>query len=412
MAAIDTKPSRVLAALTTTALALPGLVASVQADTSPQNFSVDTNFSRYSESAGRMRVDAYQAVATLPINDKLSFRINGVKDVVTGASPVGPALNGVRSCKGPSQGSLTQCMSGASISDVRDAIDINASYYYTDAGTLDLDVGRSSENDYESNFFNLNNRWEFNNKMTTLATGYGYASDQVWEIKDINGVKVRTSGNGGDKETHQSLLGLTQILDKNSLIQTNLTYSFSDGYLSDPYKYAYAPWLPVTFSSNPYSRWEHDARPGFHNQIGLLARYVRNFENLNAGALHADYRFYSDTWGVDSHTFEISWLQPVLDGWLLTPRGRYYSQNSAFFYDTVFTSQRSDGFYSSDYRLAGFGAISGGVQLSKEFFNKLKVSGGVDFYERKMAYGFSGGVGSPLDNYTFSMFSVSLNLKF
>ncbi len=410
MAAIDTsKNSRILTALTSTALALPGLVPSAQADTAPLNYSLDTNFSRYAESGGRMKIDVYQAAATLPINDKLSFRLNGVKDVITGASPVGPALPGAPSCKGPTHAGLTQCMSGASISDVRDAIDLNASYYYTEAGTLDVDVGRSSENDYESNFFNLNNRWEFNNKMTTLSTGYGYASDQVWEIKDINGVKVRTSGNGGDKQTNQSMIGLTQILDKNSLVQTNLTYSFSDGYLSDPYKYAYAPWA---LFSTPYSRWKHDARPGFHNQIGWLARYVRNFEALNSAALHADYRFYSDTWGIESHTFELSWLQPIVDGWLLTPRVRYYTQNSAFFYNTVFMAPTSDGFYSSDYRLAGFGAIGGGVQLSKEFFNRLKLSAGIDFYQRQQGYGFSGGIGSSIDNYTFSMFSASFNLKF
>jgi hypothetical protein len=98
--------------------------------------------------------------------------------------------------------------------------------------------------------------------------------------------------------------------------------------------------------------------------------------------------------------------------WQITPRVRYYSQNSADFYQPYFTSQRADGYYSSDYRLAGFGAVSGGVQLSKEIMNRLKLGFGIDFYQRQRAYGFNGGAGAAVDNFSFSMFSASLNFKF
>lgn len=409
-----------LLAFTTAAFALPGVIPTAKADVSPQDYSIDTNFSRYSESQGRMKVDIYQSVATLPLTDRLAVKINGVKDVVTGASPVGPALNGRPGCKGPSQGGYTQCLSSATIKEVRDAIDINTSYYL-DNVTLDLDVGRSSENDYASNFFNINSRVELNNKLTTLTTGYGYASDHVWEIvvSDV-GIKARAPDVGGDKETHQGIVGVTQILDKDSLLQANLTYSYSGGYLSDPYKYVYAPNIYCGFGYNcvpsAYQGFLRDTRPTSRNQVGMLLRYVRNFSELNSAALHFDYRFYADTWGIDSHTFEISWIQPIVDSWQITPRVRYYSQNSADFYtvmlDATSPTGNYTGNYSSDYRLAQFGAISGGVQLSQEFFQRLKVSGGVDFYKRDLAYSFSGGNGVALDNFSFSMFSVSLNLKF
>ncbi len=399
--------SSLLGAFAAAALALPGLCPEARAELSPEDLSIDTNFSRYAESNGRMKVDVYQAAANLVVNDKLSLRLHGVKDVITGASPIGIGRVNAGNCKGPSLGDLRQCLSSASISDVRDAIDINATYAL-DKATLDLDVGRSSENDYESNFFNLSSRWDFDNKMTTLTAGYGYASDQVWEIQAINGVKVRTSQNGGDKETNQGMLGLTRILDKDSLIQANVTYAYNAGYLTDPYKYVYDP---VAFFSQPYPQWVHERRPSNRNQVGLLLNYVRNFEELNAASLHADYRFYADSWGLDSHTFELSWLQPVWGGWMLTPRARYYSQNSADFYQLIVTGQPS-AFLSSDYRLAGFGAIGGGMHISRMFFDRLKVSGGVDFYQRERAWGFSGGGGTALDNFSFSMFSVSLNLKF
>jgi len=417
VAAIKLKTgNRALAAFTSAALALPGISSSLHAEVAPQDYSLDTNFSRYAESGGRMKIDVYQAVATLPVNDRLSLKFNGVKDVISGASPIGPALAGAKNCKGPSRGNLVQCLSGASIHDVRDAVDVNASYFLDNA-TLDLDAGRSSENDYTSDFFNVNSRWELNDKLTTLTTGYGYASDHVWEIIASSGAKIKAPGIGGAKQTHQGILGLTQILDKDSLFQANLTYSYSGGYLSDPYKYAYAPWHdpfnPFCFQNCPtYAGFIRDTRPGSRNQIGILMRYVRHFSELNRAALHFDYRFYADTWGINSHTFEAAWMQPVIDDWQITPRVRYYTQNSADFYDVMFGAPTANGYYSSDYRLAGFGAISGGVQISKELFGRLKVSGGMDFYKREQGYGISGGGGTALDNFSFSMFSVSLNLKF
>lgn len=405
------------AALTGAALALPGMIATARADVAPMDFSLDTSFSRYAESMGRMKVDIYQAAAVLPLTERFSLRFNGVKDVVTGASPVGPAAAGARGCKGPHLAGLVQCMSGASISDVRDAVDVTASYYL-DNDTIDVNAGRSSENDYASDFFSVNNRLQLNDKLTTITTGYSYAADHVWEIVPIDGVKVRASGVGGAKETNQGILGLTQVLDQDSLVQANLTYSYSGGYLSDPYKYVYAPWTVCTGFNCPaapasaYPGFVRDTRPGSRNQVGLLFGYVRNFSDLNHAALHADYRFYADTWGIDSHTFEFSWIQPVMDGWELTPRLRYYTQNSADFYTVISSDPNAAGYYSSDYRLAGFGAIGGGLQFGKEFFKMLKITGGMDFYKRDRSYGISGGTGTALDNFTFSMISVGMSLKF
>ena len=412
----DKSLSPAWAVFTGAALALPGMLPPALADVAPLDYSLDTRFSRYAESAGRMKVDIYQAVGTLPINDRFSLRFNGVKDVVSGASPVGPAAAGTHNCKGPRLGSLMQCMSGASISDVRDAVDDNATYYMDNA-TLDVDAGRSSENDYTSDFFSVNNRWDINDKQTTLAAGYSFAADHVWEMVAIDGSKVRAANVGGSRETNQGILGLTHILDKDSLLQANLTYSYSGGYLADPYKYVYAPWTNCSINcqsapASAYPGFVRDTRPGSRNQIGMLLRYVLNFSELNAAALHVDYRFYADTWGIDSHTFEVSWLQPVIDGWLLTPRVRYYTQNSADFYDVISNGPSATGYYSSDYRLAGFGAIGGGLQFSKEFFDRLKLAAGMDFYKRELGYGLSGGAGTALDNFTFSMYSVNLSLKF
>lgn len=400
-----TNPIR-LAAFTAAALALPGMVPKAQADTPQRSVSVDSNFSRYEESAGRMRVDIYQSTMTIPVNSRFSITANGVKDVVTGASPVSVGYG--RSGYGPRSAGLSLIMSSASIFDVRDAVDISAKYFVNDKATLGVDLGRSSENDYTSDFFNLDGRVELNDKKTTVAAGYGYASDKVWEIVDLGGEKGKAPGVGGVKHTNQGMLGVTQVLDKDSLAQLNLTYTHNEGFLADPYKYA----LVYNYSNPYFPDFVRDSRPGHRDQFAVLLRYVRNFSMLNSAALHADYRFYSDSWGIDAHTFELMWIQPIAYGVELRPRVRYYAQGSADFYQPVFNEPRADGNYSSDYRMAGFGAISGGIQLTTEVAGRLRVAGGVDFYQRRQDYGIAGGAGTSVDNYSFSMYSVSLNLKF
>lgn len=395
-----------LAAFTAAALALPGMVPKTQAE--GLNPEIDTAFSRYEESDGRMRVDVYQAVATSPLGDRWSVKANGVKDVVTGASPVANAL---------SRGQLAQIRSRASIHDVRDEVDLGASYAF-DQGTLSVDVGRSSENDYTSDFFNLDGRWDINDKLTTLAAGFGFASDQVWAVTNVGkNQHQRVPGVGGDKSTFQSLLGITQVLDKNSLLQANLTYTHGEGYLADPYKYALVVDPGPAVVCDPeyaytLSCYTLDSRPSNRDQFNVLLRYVRDFPELNAAALHFDYRFYTDTWDISAHTFEAAWHQPVYEGWILVPHVRYYSQSAAEFYQPYFQTARSDGHYSTDYRMADFGAVSGGAQLHKEFLDRLRVAAAVDFYKREQGMGMQRGPGTALDNFTYSVFTVSLNLKF
>lgn len=97
---------------------------------------------------------------------------------------------------------------------------------------------------------------------------------------------------------------------------------------------------------------------------------------------------------------------------MLSPRGRFYAQSAAYFYQPVFYATRLDANYSSDYRLASFGSLDGGVQLSREFFDRLKLTAAVDFYERKKGYAFGSGPGISQDDFTYSMYTVAMNLKF
>ena len=51
------------------------------------------------------------------------------------------------------------------------------------------------------------------------------------------------------------------------------------------------------------------------------------------------------------------------------------------------------------------------ISLSKTG-NVVYVNFGIDFYERKNNYGFNGGSGTSVDNFTFSMYTAKINFKF
>ena len=121
-----------------------------------------------------------------------------------------------------------------------------------------------------------------------------------------------------------------------------------------------------------------EQRPTLRNQWTSDARDIQYIAGSDA-ALHVDYRFFHDDWGIDSHTLDLSWYQPLGDGWMVVPGLRYYTQSAADFYKPYFLlnqpfpiklprnpelglnidfSKLTIHNFSSDERLSGFGSLS------------------------------------------------------
>ena len=106
-----------------------------------------------------------------------------------------------------------------------------------------------------------------------------------------------------------------------------------------------------------------DSRPDERNQVAWLTQLRHHFESLGA-SVHVNYRFNYDDWNINSHTFELRWYQNLFGDLIqLVPEFRYYSQSQASFYEPFYSSIRSNGLYSSDYRLSPYGSLSFGGRL-------------------------------------------------
>jgi hypothetical protein len=182
--------------------------------------------------------------------------------------------------------------------------------------------------------------------------------------------------------------------------------------LSDPYKLVYFHDNGLFVDARP------DTRPREKFQFAWLTQYVRHFGDLNDAALHVDYRFSTDSWGINAHTAEVSWHQPVGDGWQIVPRVRYYSQDQANFYQAVGNGDTlQKGVYSSDYRLAGFGAVTAGLHISKEIagltpLKHLKFQVGGEFYNHSASYQLGGNKAGDFADFSYFLITGSFNLRF
>ena len=373
-----TQDPQVASGVLLASLLLPGLAAlcafaplCAMADNAPEKITLAFNYGSYSDSqAGwdRIKVKAPQVYVQAPIAGAWSLEGSWVGDSVSGASPRWHTQH-------------TQ-MSGASqMSDYRKAGDVKLTRYLARAA-LSVSVAYSDEHDYTSRALGLDARWSSDDNNRNWSLGYGGASDII--------DNTYSSGNivNQRKRTHEVMAGVTQVLGAGDIAQFNLTRSIGKGFYDDPYK-------------------SYDKRPGQRDAWIALARWNHHLDRFDA-ALRSTYRYYRDTFGVQSHTAGVEWVQPA-GRWTLTPGGRYYSQGAARFYlDPLFDAQGQydqiavfrransllGGVQSTDQRLAAFGAVT----LSMKVSYRLRPDTVLDFKVEscRQAAGLQlGGAGSP-----------------
>ncbi len=371
-----------LAALYSAAFALPVYNKTANAAGTPDNSpSVSVRISQYEEDRlsnsdfsgigdrSRYDIDVGQIHVVYPINETLQLTVDSAYEDMSGASPwfVIP----------DAEGDPVQVMSGATIEDERfdfiAKLDIYKGNY-----TITPSAGISTENDYDSIFGGVSVARELDNKSTTLRGGVAVSFDDVEPTQDVDIDPGRIDSE--DKENYTGYVGIGQVIDKNTVIQSTFTLSYYDGYLSDPYKLVSRPLLPGEVGGID----NRDNRPDDRTQY-IWSLQLRRWSELFEAALHADYRFFYDDWEIRSHTLDVGFLKHTDLGWSFEYSMRYYSQTQADFYEPFYQTTRSDGYYSSDYRLSPYGALSFRVKLA-ETINQWTVSLAAERYISDKSY--------------------------
>lgn len=343
------KESGMAASILSAALMLPGVQAHAEAP--PTNGVISVGYLDYQDSQSgldRIRVHAPSVSIMTPVAGVWSVSGTLVKDDVSGASP-----------------RYHTAVSGASrMSDDRKAGDV-ALTRYLERGSVTMGAAYSTEHDYVSRALSLQGSYESEDRNTTWSAGIGHSDDK---IDPVNHIVTNER-----KRTTNFLLGVTQVLTANDVAQLTLGYDDGSGYFSDPYK---------AFDNRPRSR----------SETTLLARWNHHIAATD-GTTRLSYRYYRDSFGIRGHTLGAEYVQPLSDGWTLTPEVRLYTQSAAsFYYDPVYDSRlgapfppgyNGTGYMSADQRLSGFGAVTLGLKASKQIDKLWSVDAKVSAYQQR-----------------------------
>ena len=341
------------------------------------DWKFDAAFLFYSESDSR--VSAIEPVfnANKRLDEEEYLNLKLTVDSLTGASPSGAvASNQPLTFTRPS-GNASYTVNANeyplddTFKDTRVALATNWTFPVSDMTKAGLGANISKEYDYLSASINGNISYDFNNRNSTLFAGLSYAFDSIdpvggapiafGRMQPVGDPQNKLSGSQ-DKDTLDLLVGITQVIDRESLFQINYSYSMSDGYHNDPYKVLSVlddqgnyfddgvPVANVLFESRPDERTKH----------GLFGRYKRY---IDGDILDVSYRYMTDDWEIDSHTVDLKYRFAFDNGDYLQPHVRYYTQTQADFYQPYLRQdQPLPQFASSDYRLAEYDAVTLGLE--------------------------------------------------
>jgi len=143
-------------------------------------------------------------------------------------------------------------------------------------------------------------------------------------------------------------LGVSQIVTAQLLAGFNYEVITDEGFLNNPYR-------SVRFADETSARgyaYQAEIYPATRtsNAAALNGRYFLPYR----AAVHGEYRYYTDTWGIDAHTVKIGYTQPWRKRWILEGGYRWYSQTAADFYADLFPREDAQNFLARDKELSTF----------------------------------------------------------
>lgn len=381
------KKKRIKSKLAAATLSLFGAVSAASAGEF-EGWEVDTSMLFYQESDNR--VTAFEPVLNVRkefAGDRFAnFKL--VIDALTGATPNGATpSNTPQTFTRPSgNGEYTIAPGEIPLDDTFIDTRVALSGSWTQPldrltkGTVGLNL--SVEFDFRSLGLNTSISRDFNQRNTTLSFGLAGEFDTITPkggiptpfgvMAPVDGTQPR-GGQSDSRTVIDAIVGVTQVVNRQTLMQFNYSLSQSSGYHTDPFKLisrvdATGATLDYVFENRPESRMKHS--------LYWLTRY-----HLSRDIVGASYRFFTDDWGILSHTLDLTYRWKLNPRHFLEPHVRYYQQSEADFYRVGIRNVGPlPAEASADYRLANFNAITVGFTYGWDFRDESAFLVRIEYY--------------------------------
>jgi hypothetical protein len=336
-------------------------------------WDVDIAILYYAEDNGRVQALEPVISARKDLGDDASVSFKLVVDSLTGASATG-AVPSTQvqtftrpSGKGTYQVAPNETPLDDTFHDTRAAFSMNWQQPADRNNRSTYGFNVSREFDFTS--LSANALWQHDSNQKNTTYSYG-ANLELDAIRPVGGVPDPLSSQADQNKGASSdsrnlidlLVGVTQVIDRSSLLQINLSLSAASGYLTDPYKL-----LSVVDSSSgePLDQL-FENRPDSRSRQSLYGKYKKTLGNDDV--FTASYRYMTDDWGIDSNTFDFAYRFKFGEGYFLQPHLRLYDQSAADFYRYFLVDgEPLPNDVSADYRLGEMTATTAGFKFGRKY---------------------------------------------
>ena len=381
-------------------------VATPSAQAEESEWGVDTAILFYNEGDSRVSAIEPAIFAGRELGDDQRVDLRLVVDVLTGATPVGAHASTVAQTFTTPSGKDSYTVEPGetplddSFKDTRVAFGADWEIGLDRLSRLTLGGSLSKEYDYQSFGLSATYARDFNDRNTTLSASVGFSNDTIEPEGNIpsellpmvvEGGDMNREGTDDDKTISDFMVGITQVISRNTIMQLNLSLGSTDGYQNDPFKIVTvvdpSTGLPATASGSSFFDtattgnlpYVYEKRPDTRDRRVL---YFKTVHHLDEDVINFSYRYYDDDWEISSHTFDLKYRYELEDSYL-QPHLRYYTQDAAEFYTHNLklgadvdptTGTVSQDYASNDYRLADSETLTVGLKYGIPLGNDSEIS--------------------------------------
>ena len=204
-----------------------------------------------------------------------------------------------------------------------------------------------------------------------FGTGYGSRTEEKLNLASVE-------------------IGFTQVISPRATFDVKVFANKDDGYLSNHYLTVLRY---VDMDGN--DRFEDDeiflaadSRPDTRNAYGV--KFNTSYQPKKWLTGQMSYRFYNDSWGINSHTVETSVAFEIADGFFINPKATWYQQNKADFYRNPNGDQpvfAPTGVASNDVRLGEYNAQTYSLGVSYKLSADWKLDASINDYQQTNQFG-------------------------
>jgi hypothetical protein len=134
------------------------------------------------------------------------------------------------------------------------------------------------------------------------------------------------------------------------------------GLLSTPYQRVYFADVDNSFINEFHLADDIERLPDTRFKLPIGARW--NYYLNEKFVLRTYYRYYTDNWGISSHTASIELPYKITDRFTVFPIYRYYTQSESDYFAPYDEHLSTEEFYTSDYDLSTFNAHQYGLGVN------------------------------------------------